>query len=120
MDAATFLHHSMFSSHTSKTKTVSSNQENPLAVSCIVNLFVSSGTFSASCLSSPFFWASNPIRSLLVNFLCCTKRSSVKLSSCRSSSSFLQRVTKLLKTSLDSSSKCTFTSLKVCNLKIHM
>ena len=120
MDTATFcsiLRSGL--SYTSKTKTVSSNKENALAFSYIMNLFVSLGTFSISCLSSPFLWASNPIRFLLVNFLCCTKKSTMKLSSCRSSYSFLQRVTKLLKTSLDSS-KYTFTSLKLCNLKVHM
>ena len=120
MDTATFcsiLRSGL--SYTSKTKTVSSNKENALAFSYIMNLFVSLGTFSISCLSSPFLWASNPIRFLLVNFLCCTKKSTMKLSSCRSSYSFLQRVTKLLKTSLDSS-KYTFTSLKLCNLKVQM
>ena len=45
----------------SKTNSASSNKENPLAISCVVNLFVSSVTSSSSCRSSSFLWASNSI-----------------------------------------------------------
>ena len=49
-----------------KTNSAASNKENPLAISCVVNLFGSSVT-SSSCLSSFFLWASNSIRSSLVS-----------------------------------------------------
>ena len=67
-----------------KTNSASSNRENPPAISCVMNLFSSSVT-SSSCLSLMFPWASSSIRSSLVNFSCCTARSSMKSSSCRSS-----------------------------------
>ena len=54
-----------------KTNSASSNKENPLAISCVVNLFGSSVTSSSSCLSSSFLWASNSIRSSLVSSSCC-------------------------------------------------
>ena len=45
------------------------NEENPLALSCIVNLFGSSVSSSSSCLSSSFLWASDSIRSSSVSLV---------------------------------------------------
>ena len=103
MAAATFVYHSTFGTCASKTNSASSNKEDPLVISYVVNLFSSSVT-SSSCLSSSFLWASNSIRSSLVSSSCWAARNSMKSSYCRSSSTFSLRVTKLLKTSLDSSS----------------
>jgi len=61
-----------------------------------------SSVTSSSCLPSSFLWASNSIR--LVSSSWCRTRISMKSSTCRSSSSFSLRVTKLLKTSLNDSS----------------
>ena len=60
------MYRSTFGSWASKPNSASSNKENPLAISYIVNLFGSSIT-SSSCLSSSFLWASNSIRSSLVS-----------------------------------------------------
>ena len=46
-----------FWSYGSKTSSVSSNKENPFAISCIVNPFSPSVTFSSSCYSLFFLWA---------------------------------------------------------------
>ena len=53
-------------------------------------------SYSFFLVSSSFLWASHSSRSLLVSSSFYTARSSVKSSSCRSSSSFSLRVTKLL------------------------
>ena len=58
--AATFMYHSIFRSYASQTNSVSSNKENPLAISCSMNLFSSSVT-SSPCLSSSLLWASKSI-----------------------------------------------------------
>ena len=53
-------------SYASKTNSASSDKENPLAISCIMNLSHSSVT-SSSCLSLSFLWVSNSIRSSLIS-----------------------------------------------------
>ena len=93
--------HFVFGSWASKTNSASPDEENPFAISCVLNLCRSSIT-SSSCLSLSFLCASNS-KTSLVSFSCCTARSSVKLSSCSSNSSVSLRVAKLLKTSLHSS-----------------
>ena len=63
--------------HVLKTNSASSNKDNPLAISCIVNLSGFSIT-SSSCPSSSFLWASNSMRSSLVSSSCHTARTSMK------------------------------------------
>lgn len=67
-----------------KTNSASSDRENAPAISCVMNLF-SSSVASSSWLSLLFPWASSSIRSSLVSCSCCTARSSMKSSFCRSS-----------------------------------
>ena len=69
--AANFVHPSTAGSFASKTNSASSDKQDPLDISCAVNLFNSSVT-SSSCLSSAFPWASHSFRSSLVSSLCCT------------------------------------------------
>ena len=52
--ATTFMCCSMSKSCASDTKAASSDKQNPLAMSCLVNLFSSAAT--SSCLSSSFLW----------------------------------------------------------------
>ena len=73
--AATFVYRPTFRCSASKTNSASSNKENPLAISCVVNLFGSSVTSSSSCVSSSFLQASNSIMSALVSSSCCTAAS---------------------------------------------